>query len=153
MAPQSPTLNPPLLLGKIQSRESESPLLHKLPEDKLSVGKSCPTNIDGQKIKQSELVKLLGVQIDNQLSFDMHVMELCQKMNQKLCAFSRIRLFLNRKKTKILLTSIVISNLSYCPLIWMFCCKSANKEINRTNKHALRVLYEDYDSSFEQQFD
>ena len=28
--------------------------------------------------------------------------------------------------------------------------KSANKEISRTNKHVLRVLYEDYDSSFEQ---
>ena len=43
-----------------------------------------------------------------------------------------------------------MSNLSYCPLIWMFCSKSANKEINRTNERALRVLYEDYDSSFEQ---
>ena len=32
----------------------------------------------------------------------------------------------------------------------MFCSKSANKEINRTNKRALRLLYEDYDSSFEQ---
>ena len=61
-----------------------------------------------------------------------------------------IRPFLNREKAKILLTSIVMSNLSYCPLIWMFCSKSANKKINRTNKRALRLLYEDYDSSFEQ---
>ena len=49
-----------------------------------------------------------------------------------------------------LLTSFFMSNPLYCPLIWMFCSKSGNKEINRTNKHALRVLYEDYDSSFEQ---
>ena len=107
-------------------------------------------NIDGQKIKQSEHVKLLGVQIDNKLNFNVHVKELCKKMNQKLSAFSRIRPFLNREKAKILLTSIVMSNFSYCPLIWMFCSKSANKEINRTNKRALRLLYEDYDSSFEQ---
>ena len=32
----------------------------------------------------------------------------------------------------------------------MFCSKSANEEINRTYKRAVRVLYEDYDSSFEQ---
>ena len=32
----------------------------------------------------------------------------------------------------------------------MFCSKTANKEINRTNKRALRVLYEDHDSTFEQ---
>ena len=55
-----------------------------------------------------------------------------------------------KRKTKILLTSIVMSSLSYCPLICMFCSKSGNKEINRTNKRVLRVLCEDYDSSFEQ---
>ena len=32
----------------------------------------------------------------------------------------------------------------------MFCSKTANKDINRTNKRALRVLYRDYDSSFDQ---
>ena len=31
----------------------------------------------------------------------------------------------------------------------MFYRKSADKEINRTNKRALRLLYENYDSSFE----
>ena len=107
-------------------------------------------NIDGQKIKQSEHVKLLGVQIDNKLNFNVHIKELCKKMNQKLFAFLKIRPFLNRETAKILLTSIVMSNLSYCPLIWMFCSNSANKEINRTNKRALRLLYEDYDPSFEQ---
>ena len=116
----------------------------------LNINNSLCLNIDGQRVKQSEHVKLLGVQIDNKLHFDKHVKELCQKINQKLCAFSRIRPFLNREKAKILLKSIVMSNFSYCPLIWMFCSKFANKEINRTNKRALRVLYEDYDSSFEQ---
>ena len=116
----------------------------------LKSNNSLCLNIDGQKIKQSEHVKLLGVQKDNKLHFDKHVKEQCQKINQKLCAFSRIRPFLNREKTKILLTSIVMSNFSYCPLIWMFYSKSANKEINRTYKRAWRVLYEDYDASFEQ---
>ena len=83
-------------------------------------------------------------------TFNVHIKELCKKMNQKLCAFWRIRPLLNREKAKILRTSIVMSNLSYCPLIWMFCSKPANKEINRTNKRALRLLYKDYDSSFEQ---
>ncbi len=44
-------------------------------------------NIGGQEVKQSEQVKLLGVQIDNSLTFDAHVKELCRKINQKLCAF------------------------------------------------------------------
>ena len=116
---------------------------------RLKINNLLCLNIGGQKIKHSEHVKLLGVQIDK-LNFNVHVKELCKKMNQKLCAFSRIRPFLNREKAKVLLTSIVMSNLSYYPLIWMFCSKSANKEINRTNRRALRVLYENYDLSFEQ---
>ena len=93
---------------------------------------------------------MLWVPIDNKLNFDVHVKELCKKMSQKLCAFSRIRPFLNREEAKMLLTAIVMLNLSYCHLISMFFSKSANTEINRTNKRALRVLHEDYDSSFEQ---
>ena len=105
---------------------------------------------DGQKVKQSEHVKLLGIQTDSKLHVDEHVEELCQKINQKLSAFSRIRPFLSREKAKILLTSIVMSNISYCPPVWTLCSKAPDKEINRTNKRALMVLYEDYDLSFEQ---
>ena len=44
--------------------------------------------------KQSEQVKLLGVQVDNKLHFNVHVEEFYQKINHKLCAFSTIRPFL-----------------------------------------------------------
>ena len=44
-------------------------------------------NIDGQKIEQSEHIEFLGVQIDDKVNFDIHVTELCEKMNQKLCVF------------------------------------------------------------------
>ena len=46
-----------------------------------------------------------------------------------------------------------MSNFSYCPLIWLFYTKGANYEINRTHKRALRVLYEDYESTFEELLD
>ena len=49
-----------------------------------------------------------------------------------------------------LLTFAVLSNFSYCPLIWLVCSKTANKDRNRTNKSARRDLYGDYDSSFDQ---
>ena len=83
----------------------------------LKSDRSFILNIGGQQVKQSEQVKLLGVQIDNSLKFDAHVKELCRKINQKLCAFSRIRPFLNKEKAKMLLTSVVMSNFSYCPLV------------------------------------
>ena len=56
-------------------------------------------------------------------------------------------------KSKLLLNSVVMSNFSYCPLIWSFCSKVANNEINRTHKCALRALYRDYESTFEELLD
>ena len=45
--------------------------------------------------------------------------------------------------------AVILSNFNYCPLIWLFCNKGANKEIDRTHKHALRILYKDYESRLE----
>ena len=107
-------------------------------------------NINGQLITQSEHVKLLGVTIDNSLKFDTHVQSICKKANKKLYAFGRLRPYLGSDKSKLLLNAVVLSNFSYCPLIWLFCSKIANNDINRTHKRALRILYRDYESSFEE---
>ena len=42
-------------------------------------------DISGQQVKQSEQVKLLGVQIDNSLTFDAHVKELCRNKPKIMC--------------------------------------------------------------------
>ena len=70
-------------------------------------------------------------------------------MNQKTGAFSRIARYLDVDKAKILYHAFILSNFNYCPLIWMFCGKTANNTIKRLHKRALRVLYRDNDASFE----
>ena len=55
--------------------------------------------------------------------------------------------------SEILLNSVAMSNFLCCPLIWLFCSKGANNEINRSHKRALRALYGDYESMFEELLD
>ena len=93
--------------------------------------------------------KLLGVNIDNSLNFEAHIKELCRKINQKVHAFGRLRPFLGKQMSKLLLNSVAMSNFSYFSLIWLFCSKGANNESNRTHKRALRTLYGDYESTLE----
>ena len=107
-------------------------------------------NVNGQFILQNEEVKLLGVKIDRNLTFETHVKEMCTKVNQKVSAFRRVRPYLGIQKSQVLFNSVVISNFTYCPLIWVFCSKAANNKINKTHKRALRVLYDEYESTFEQ---
>ena len=68
---------------------------------------------------------------------------------KKLTALARMSHILKFSKMRLLIKSFVDSQFSYCPLIWMFCNRSLNNKINKLQGRALRILYKDYDSSFE----
>ena len=38
---------------------------------------------------------------------------------------------------------------AHCPLVWMFCSRSSNSHINHLHERALRIVYNDHSSSFE----
>ena len=42
-----------------------------------------------------------------------------------------------------------MSAFKYCPLVWMFCNKTSNNQINKIYKHTLRLVYEMKDANFE----
>ena len=77
--------------------------------------------------KLSSHEKMLGVTIDNKLSFDEHIINICKTANKKLKAFSRINHYMKQNQKEILLPSFIISRFSHCPLIWMFCSKNLLK--------------------------
>ena len=106
-------------------------------------------HIEGKKLDATDHVKLLGIKIDSKLMFSKHVELLCYKVNKKITAFSRLNNFITTQQAQSIYNAIILSNFNYCPLIWMFCNKGANKQIDRTHKRALQILYKDYESSFE----
>ena len=56
---------------------------------------------------------------------------------------------LEQPKAKTLYNTFIMSCFNYSPLIWMFCVKTASKEIDRIHKRALRLVLNDFDSPFE----
>ena len=109
--------------------------------------------IGNETIKSSNSVDLLGVTIDNKLNFTDHVLKLCKKGNQKLHALARIAPFLHKDKLKIIMKTFIQSQFNYCPLVWMFHNRTLNNKINRLHERALRLVYNDYKSTFEQLLD
>ena len=99
-------------------------------------------------MKNTEEVKILGVTIDNKLSFNSHIKTLCMKASQKLGALSRISNYLNQSEKSLIFNSMIKSHFNYCPLIWMFCSRTSNNRINRLHERSLRVLYMDEDNDF-----
>ena len=73
-------------------------------------------NINQEVINSANRAKLLGVEIDNKLSFEKHISTLVKKASNQLNAISRIQKFMGFKEKEILLNSFVYSNFNYCPL-------------------------------------
>ena len=53
------------------------------------------------------------------------------------------------EQTKYLTEASIMSAFKYCPLIWLFCNKTSNNQINKIHKLTLRLLYEMEDVNFE----
>ena len=43
---------------------------------------------------------------------------------------------------------MIKSQFNYCPLVWMFCSRKSNNLINKVQGRALRLITNDYQSSF-----
>ena len=99
-------------------------------------------------IWESKQEKLLGLTIDKQLNFNAHLSDICKRASTKVTALARLVRFISFEKKRLLMKSFIESQFSYCPLIWMFCSRIMNKKINYIHERALRLVYEDYTSSF-----
>ena len=106
--------------------------------------------VDSINIKNSNTEKLLGIKIDNKLTFDPHVSDICTKVSQKLHALSRIGHLMNFNRRKEIVNAFILSQFGYCPLVWMFHSRKLNHRINTLHKRALLIVYQDSKSSFEE---
>ena len=105
-------------------------------------------SLSDETIWEENAVKLLGILIDSNLTFNDHLKVICKKASQKLTAISRFSHILSEDKRIILLKTFFESQFNYCPLIWMFCSKTINRKIDRLHERALRLAYKDYVSNF-----
>ena len=104
-------------------------------------------DISGKRCISTSSVTLLGIEIDWKLTFNKHVQNITSNANNKAKALSRLRYKLSQTQKLSLYHSYVLSAFGYCPVIWMFCGKSFNEGINRVQRIALRVTYNDYTSN------
>ena len=76
-------------------------------------------NINNIKIRESQNVELLGLTIDNRLTFKDHINMLCRRAGYKLHALRRIRKYLTLEKSKLLYNAFINNQFNYASIIWM----------------------------------
>ena len=93
------------------------------------------------EIEETKKVVLLGITIDNLLTFNEHIDNLCCTADYKLYALRRIRKYLFVEKAKLLCNAFINSQFNYAPLVWMFCRKKQYLKIQTIHHKALKMVY------------
>ena len=91
-------------------------------------------------IKSASYVILLGITIGSKLNFKEHINNIVKKAYDKLYALGRLRKFQTLEKAKILACSMIESQFTYCPLIWMFCSKTDLQRVEKVQYKSLQVV-------------
>ena len=73
--------------------------------------------IDNKEIKTTNSIKLLGINIDDQLKFNDHISILCSIAAIQLNALSRLPKYMGKSEKEANIDSFILSNSNYCPLV------------------------------------
>ena len=109
-----------------------------------SASEEVSVKIENEIIKSSLQEKLLGLVIVIKLTFEPHMENLCKKPGQKLHALARIANYMDISKKRRIMNAFILSQFSYCPLIWMFHSRKLNHRINKIYERALRIVKNDH---------
>ena len=63
-------------------------------------------------------------------------------------ALARIMKYISTNQAQLLIGSFIMTQFSYCPLIWMCHSRKINNQINKLHRRALTLVYNDKSSSF-----
>ena len=101
-------------------------------------------------IERKSHVKLLGVTIDEKLTFDSHVQNICKKASKQVNILYRFKKIFTREEKAAVYRSFVLANFNYCPIVWNFCGQTQIKQMERIQERALRFLLNDFNSNYDQ---
>ena len=104
--------------------------------------------VDDVSLPSSDAMKVLGIDIDDRLTFDGHVSNMCDKAGRQLNALQRLKGSLDKNSRMAKYKSFIMSNFNYCPLVWMFTSKTSLSKLENIQKRALRFVLDDYQSGY-----
>ena len=93
-----------------------------------------------ENLKNSEQEIILEVTIDNKLNFLTHLLNITKNANIKFNAPTRVQKYMTTDKKNLIFSSFIISQFTYCPLIWILCTKHFIGRINSIHKRCLLLI-------------
>ena len=106
-------------------------------------------SIRGQDIDFSESITALGICIDENLTFDIPVNNICLKASRQISALQRLTGLLDLPSRKAIYNSFIVSNFNYCPLVWFCTSRASITKIQKLRERALRFVLKESISDYD----
>ena len=91
-------------------------------------------------INRSNSIKYLGVILDEHLTWNEHINDLCNKLKRHFKTFYCIRRFLNREQIKTIYYALIYSRIKYGITVYGTACKNQIAKIQTLQNRLLKVL-------------
>ena len=93
-----------------------------------------------ETLKMISSDKILGVRVDNNLSWSDHVKHVCKKISSYIWLLSKIKNFLSQAHRVQFYKSYIQPHIDFCNIVWGNSCESSKMKIFRLQKRACRVI-------------
>ena len=98
--------------------------------------------VDNEEIEQITSFKLLGVYIDNRLTFSEHIKSICIKSSQKIGVIMRLKNLIPEKAKLHLFKTAILPHLTYCSLTWHFIRASDKRKLERVQEKRVKSCFQ-----------
>ncbi len=89
---------------------------------------------------ETKSFKLLGVLIDEYLSFDDHISHLCTKISKSLFCINRVKNFVDSNTKKVFYFAMIHSHTMYCLSIYSCANNTSLNQLRIKQKAAIRII-------------
>ena len=96
--------------------------------------------IDNKNIEQVKKHKLLGIIIDQNLTWDDHINQLCKQLSQNLFLLYKLKPYLNTFALKIFFNAHIISKINYSQTVWCHAATSHIKKIDSLYRRGIKMI-------------
>ncbi|KAL9958501.1 hypothetical protein ACROYT_G035527 [Oculina patagonica] len=96
--------------------------------------------VNGKQLENVQCAKLLGLEIDHELTFIPHVDKICIKLSQRIGILKRIKCCLPLKHRLLYYNTMIRPIIDYVSVVWTSCDKHTLARVLKLQKRAARVI-------------
>ena len=101
--------------------------------------------LDGTQLEQVNSVRYLGLEVDDNLTWELHVQNLCKLIAFQVHSLTRPRHTINKKLLDLLYKTTIQPCFDYARSVWGNYTMTSRKALLRLQKRAARVVYNTFD--------